>query len=93
MGLAPLIVDELFESLQALAASGCSLLIVEQYVTRAIAMADTAYLLSKGTVVYGGPASGLDDDAMARAYLGGSEDTAAPSPAATTEPPPDALER
>jgi len=72
MGLAPLVVDELFESLRALAASGCALLIVEQYVTRAIAMADTAYLLSKGTVVYGGPTAGLDDDVMAQAYLGGA---------------------
>lgn len=71
MGLAPLIVDELFASLGALAASGCALLIVEQYVTRAIAVADTAYLLSKGTVVYGGPTAGLDDDVMAQAYLGG----------------------
>jgi len=75
MGLAPLVVDELFESLSALAASGCALLIVEQYVTRAIAMADTAYLLSKGTVVYGGPAAGLDDDIMAQAYLGGAAET------------------
>jgi branched-chain amino acid transport system ATP-binding protein len=75
MGLAPLVVDEMFAALRNLAASGVAMLIVEQYVSRAMAMADTVVLLSKGTVTYDGPPSGLDEHAVLQGYLGvdGSE--------------------
>lgn len=81
MGLAPIVVDQIFASLQALAATGCALVIVEQYVTRALEMADTAYLLDRGSIVYGGPADALDETTMAGTYLGA--DTT-PVPAATS---------
>ena len=55
-GLAPVVVDKIFEFLAQIAASGTALLIVEQYVNRALALADQVYLLNKGSVVFSGSA-------------------------------------
>jgi branched-chain amino acid transport system ATP-binding protein len=74
MGLAPVIVDQIFESLRALAATGVSIVLVEQYVNRALEMADTAYLMARGGIAWTGPAAGLDTDALTKAYLGHSDD-------------------
>jgi branched-chain amino acid transport system ATP-binding protein len=70
MGLAPRVVDEMFHALRTLAATGTAMLIVEQYVTRAMAMADSVVLLNKGTITYGGPPSQLDEQAVLQGYLG-----------------------
>jgi len=70
MGLAPLVVDEIFTALQALRETGTALVLVEQYVDRALAMADHVYLLARGSVAYSGPASSLDRDAVLDQYLG-----------------------
>jgi branched-chain amino acid transport system ATP-binding protein len=70
LGLAPVVVDEIFESLAALRSGGVALLIVEQYVSRALLMADTADLLKRGEVAWHGPASELDEQTMAASYLG-----------------------
>ena len=70
MGLAPLIVDEIFEALRQLASTGVSMLLVEQYVTRALEMSDSVVLLNKGKVAYDGPPSGLDEAALLEGYLG-----------------------
>jgi branched-chain amino acid transport system ATP-binding protein len=70
MGLAPLVVDQIFESLQALAESGVTLLLVEQFVTRALAMADSVYLLNRGRITFSGPPSELDEQAVLEGYLG-----------------------
>ena len=78
MGLAPLIVDRIFESLDQLAATGAALVIVEQYINRVIAMADTAYLLARGEVTWSGPAADLDADVVMANYLG--EGTVDPEP-------------
>ena len=48
MGLAPVVVDKIFEFLGQIAASGTALLIVEQYVNRALALADRVYLSEQG---------------------------------------------
>jgi branched-chain amino acid transport system ATP-binding protein len=69
MGLAPLVVDEIFESLDALAKSGAALLIVEQYIPRALALADEVVVLDRGRVSYSGPRSSLDETELMRAYL------------------------
>ena len=74
MGLAPRVVDEMFEALRNLAATGTAMLIVEQYVTRAMAMADVVVLLNKGAVSYDGPPSELDEQAVLRGYLGVEQD-------------------
>ena len=69
MGLAPKIVDEIFEFLHVLAEQGASLLLVEQYVTRALAAADYVYLLGRGTVTFAGEPGELDADALAEQYI------------------------
>jgi branched-chain amino acid transport system ATP-binding protein len=70
MGLAPIIVDEIFEFLGRLVAEGTSLLLVEQYVAKALALADQVYLLVRGRVVFAGePAEIAGTDIFAR-YLG-----------------------
>jgi branched-chain amino acid transport system ATP-binding protein len=83
MGLAPKIVDEIFTSLQRLAATGVALLLVEQYVNRALEMADQVVLLDRGQVEFDGPPSELEQDAVLRGYLGVDLETdkAATSPA------------
>ena len=69
MGLAPLVVDRVFEFLQGVAREGKSLLVVEQYVDRALAIADVVYILSRGTVVFSGsPAEVQSSDVFDR-YL------------------------
>ncbi len=70
MGLAPIVVDEIFEFLRRLAADGASLLLVEQYVTKALAMADYVYLLQKGRIVVSGEPGALDGEALFARDLG-----------------------
>jgi branched-chain amino acid transport system ATP-binding protein len=79
MGLAPKIVDEIFDFLATLAAEGASLLLVEQYVTRALAVADYVYVLGKGEVSFVGEPAELDGDDVFRAYTGIDD----PAPAVT----------
>jgi branched-chain amino acid transport system ATP-binding protein len=70
MGLAPKIVEEIFGYLQDLARAGNSLLLVEQYVTRALALADYVYILDRGRVTFAGEAAEVDEETMMNAYLG-----------------------
>jgi branched-chain amino acid transport system ATP-binding protein len=70
MGLAPKIVEEIFEALAKLAAQGVSLLLVEQYVTKALEISDAVYLLNRGEITFSGSPSDLDEDAVMRGYLG-----------------------
>jgi branched-chain amino acid transport system ATP-binding protein len=69
MGLAPRVIDEIFAALQKLADAGVALLVVEQYVNRALAMADHVYLLDRGQTVFSGKAAELDADEVIRRYL------------------------
>jgi branched-chain amino acid transport system ATP-binding protein len=70
MGLAPLVVEELYEAVAQVAQTGVSVLVVEQFATIGLRYADTVYVMARGTVTYAGPA---DDamDAVHAAYLGG----------------------
>lgn len=70
MGLAPKALDALFEALQQLAATGIGLLLVEQYVHRALAIVDRAVLLNRGEVVFNGAPDDLVADEVLRGYLG-----------------------
>jgi branched-chain amino acid transport system ATP-binding protein len=70
MGLAPRIVDDIFVFLEQLARQGCSLLLVEQYVEKALAIADYVYILSRGTVVFAGDPDELDVADVFAKYLG-----------------------
>ena len=70
LGLAPLVVDRIFEALRRIVATGASLLLVEQYVTRALDLADTVYLLNRGQVVFSGAAGELSSQDVFERYLG-----------------------
>jgi branched-chain amino acid transport system ATP-binding protein len=57
LGLAPIVVDEIYRELARLRSEGTALLIVEQQVTHALELCDRAVLLHRGTVSWAGPAS------------------------------------
>jgi branched-chain amino acid transport system ATP-binding protein len=79
MGLAPLIVEEIFVALTRLAANGTALLLVEQYIHRALEMADTVHLLSRGRVTFSGPPGAIEEASLMESYLGAELDPAARS--------------
>lgn len=58
LGLAPSVVDDVYSALADVRAAGTSLVVVEQQVERALALASTAVVLDRGSVAYYGPASG-----------------------------------
>jgi branched-chain amino acid transport system ATP-binding protein len=66
LGLAPVVVDTLFDALQEIHAGGVSVLLVEQNVTRALAISQQGHLLSDGTIVRSGPAQALLEDPEVR---------------------------
>ena len=70
VGLAPVIVDEIFEALAVLRGQGRSLLLVEQYVERAVQVADYVYILHKGRVVFVGEPSQCTSGEVFARYLG-----------------------
>jgi branched-chain amino acid transport system ATP-binding protein len=70
MGLAPLIVNQLFDALRGLVASGTSILLVEQYVNAAFGLADFVYVLDKGRICDVGQVADVRTDALASSYLG-----------------------
>ena len=55
---------------QDIAESGVCLLIVEQYVTRALELADSVYLINRGQIVFSGPANEVQGDDLFERYLG-----------------------
>jgi branched-chain amino acid transport system ATP-binding protein len=71
LGLAPLVVDQIFELLERLRSEGTTILLVEQNVHRALEIADRAYVLASGRVESQGQAAALRASAeIERAYLG-----------------------
>jgi branched-chain amino acid transport system ATP-binding protein len=70
MGLAPVVVDEIFAFLDLLAKEGASLLLVEQYVSRALAIADFVYLLNRGEVRFVGEPDELEGSDIFKEYVG-----------------------
>jgi len=73
LGLAPLIVQQLFEVLANVNAAGTAVLLVEQFVHMALQHTHRAYVLTKGEVVASGPSRDLlADPALVESYLGGS---------------------
>jgi branched-chain amino acid transport system ATP-binding protein len=70
MGLAPTAVDTIFTGLKVLVKQGTSLLLVEQYVHRALEIADLVVLLDRGSVAHFGPTGGLEHSDLLRTYLG-----------------------
>lgn len=71
MGLAPVLVDLIFETIQEIRKSGVTILLVEQNALAALRIADYAYVLESGHLKLEGDGSKLaDDPAIAQAYLG-----------------------
>jgi branched-chain amino acid transport system ATP-binding protein len=71
MGLAPLFVDQVFETIQAINRLGVTVLLVEQNALMALEIAQMAYVLQSGEVVLSGSgASLMDSEAVREAYLG-----------------------
>jgi ABC-type branched-subunit amino acid transport system ATPase component/ABC-type branched-subunit amino acid transport system permease subunit len=72
LGLAPIIVDEVFAVIEMLAGEGVTILLVEQLAARALEIADRAYVIETGRIVKHGAASDLlRDPEVQAAYLGG----------------------
>jgi ABC-type branched-subunit amino acid transport system ATPase component len=71
LGLAPLIVEEVFAGLERVIELGVSVVLIEQFVHRALAIADQCYVLRRGRVVWSGQAA-EGGAALAEHYLGGS---------------------
>lgn len=71
MGLAPLIIDNVFKTIQELNREGISILLVEQFASRALSVADVAYVIQHGQVVLqGSPQELIKDPKILTAYLG-----------------------
>ncbi len=74
LGLAPLVIKTIFQTLSALREDGVTMLLVEQNVNLALGIADRAYVLRTGQITLEGKASELrDNPAVAAAYLGSGE--------------------
>ena len=72
MGLAPILVDEVFRIIDSLKARGVTMLLVEQFAAAALKVADYGYVLENGRIAVHGPAEKLrNDPAVQAAYLGG----------------------
>ncbi len=71
-GLAPKIVQDVMKTITRLKDEGIAVLVVEQNVASALAVADTVYVLDRGRVVHRGPAATLRDDGARRAELLGA---------------------
>jgi branched-chain amino acid transport system ATP-binding protein len=71
MGLAPVLVDSIFETIEELHKAGTTILLVEQNARVALQIADRGYVMQTGEIVLSGTAEKLrNDDMVKRAYLG-----------------------
>jgi len=72
MGLAPLLVKEIFSIIKDINAGGTTILLVEQNAHMALSIANTAYVLETGRITLSGPAQELSQsEEIRKAYLGG----------------------
>ncbi|MBE7001673.1 MAG: ABC transporter ATP-binding protein [Ruminococcaceae bacterium] len=72
MGLAPILVDQIFDIIKELHKAGTTILLVEQNANKALQIADRAYVLETGSIMLSGTGAELaQSDAVRKAYLGG----------------------
>jgi branched-chain amino acid transport system ATP-binding protein len=75
LGLAPKIIDQLFEALPQIRSWGTSIVLIEQHVHRSLAIADRVYILERGQVSFSGtPATLRQDETLSLAYFGDAAD-------------------
>lgn len=71
MGLAPIVIDEIFETIKYLNEKGLTVLLVEQNANIALQVADIGYVIETGSIAFSGDAKDLlNDDRVRKAYLG-----------------------
>jgi branched-chain amino acid transport system ATP-binding protein len=71
MGLSPILVQTIFETIQSIRKQGATILLVEQNAAMALEVADRAYVIESGVITLSGPGAELaGNDSVRRAYLG-----------------------
>jgi branched-chain amino acid transport system ATP-binding protein len=70
LGLAPIVVESVFASLERMRLEGITMIIIEQFVQHALGLADHCVILRRGSVCWSGPATGVGSELLAH-YLGG----------------------
>jgi branched-chain amino acid transport system ATP-binding protein len=73
LGLAPIVVDAVFESIERAAKSGVTIVLIEQFIHRALGLASQCVILQRGTVAWAGSADEAQQEILDR-YLGESAD-------------------
>jgi branched-chain amino acid transport system ATP-binding protein len=86
MGLAPVVVQRVFEAFSQLKQDGVAIVLVEQYVDRALELADAVYVLNRGHLRHVGTSAETDRDDLMRRYLGSRLPTADGDPPAEAQP-------
>lgn len=71
LGLAPLVIDKIYEALRTAKAAGTTMVLIEQYVERALEFADDAAVIRRGEIVWSGLADGAVDEVVQN-YMGGT---------------------
>ena len=78
LGLAPLIVDQVFEQVETVRRTGVTVLLVEQFVHRALSIADRCVIMSRGTVAWAGSPQEAGTEVLDR-YLGQESESTPPA--------------
>jgi branched-chain amino acid transport system ATP-binding protein len=82
LGLSPKAADEIYAALAEISRGGVSILLMEQSVYRALRVADRAYVMDRGRIVFAGPAAELrDGDRLPEVYFGATGNAASMTPA------------
>jgi ABC-type branched-subunit amino acid transport system ATPase component len=81
LGLAPIVVDRLYEALTAINADGVAMIVIEQNVERGLALADRVAVLEKGRVALSGPPADVRaDERLLSLYVGEAKGTSEKAP-------------
>ena len=70
LGLAPIVIEEIYDQLRRITAGGTTVVVVEQDIRQAMAIADRVYCLREGQVVLEGKPSELGREQITKAYFG-----------------------